>query len=361
MKNIIVLCGIGLLMFLFYSCKGNPVDNTNTTPVDSTNTTPVEVKPGSRNYTWDITELVSKAYTSVSLFEIWGTSPSNIWAVGEAGESAYGIYHYDGSSWKNGANPYIGGGLSSIWGSSADNIWVGNAGGLLYKYNGSEWSTYTQLVLSGYDMYCIQHLWGVSANEIYASGAKIYGTDPAEEIGIFKYNGSSWTRIDMPKIYKNCIKSYKDKNGDLLILSTEYGNGNMYLYSWTGTELKTLFYSNNSRLDVCRIGEKTIITYNNKIYDYNSGDVKLLYDLSSANGTVSIACGRSEKDIFLIELDDASVNSIYHFNGTDAVEIYKFDLGVYPVMGCLFEKDVYILLDDYYTGKTKILHGKLNE
>jgi len=355
MKSAVLFFIAGVLLLMFSSCKEKSVD------VETAEETPVEeVEPGSRNYTWDVTELECKTGATVSLFEIWGSSAYDIWAVGNASSPTYSVYHFDGSNWEYGIKP-DGDGFSSIWGSSSDNIWIGSAGGLLYKYNGSEWSLYTQLKLPEYDEYCVQHLWGASADEIYAAGAKINGDDPTEETGIFKYDGSTWSRITMPKVYKNCYKSYKDANGDLLFICMDFGNGNTTLYSWTGTELKTLFFSSNSRLDVCRIGEKIIIVYSNKIYDYNGGDIKLLNDFSSVTGTLSIACGRSEKDIFLILLDDSSVNSVYHYNGTDAVEAYKLNLGEYPMMGCIFEKDVYILICDYYTGKTKILHGKLNE
>jgi hypothetical protein len=350
MKNIIVLCGIGLLMFLFYSCKSNPVDTTNITPV--------EVKPGSRNYTWDITTLDIKSGEAALLRGIWGSGPSDIWAVGTGSWSYYGAWHFNGSTWQCGTTESTYG-QTAIWGSSPDNIWMGNGGGILFRYNGTKWAYYTRLKLPEYDDFCIQSIWGVSANEVYLIGAKVNGIDPTEEIGIFKFDGIAWKRVEMPKIYKNAEKIYKDKNGDLLFISSKFENNIITLYSWNGTELKTLLVSNNGNIDLKIIGGETIIVYENKMYKYNDGEIELLCDFNGVSNSLGISCGRSEKDIFGVY--NYGVGKVFHYNGTDVVEVYRLTSRVYACMGCIFEKDVYILVLDFNTGQTKILHGKLNE
>jgi hypothetical protein len=351
MKNIISLFGIAIIVFCIYSCKSNPAEP----PI----ITPVEVKPGSRDYTWDITTLQVKAGESAWLSEIWGSSPSDIWAIGSASMSYYGAWHFNGSTWQYGTTESTFS-QNTIWGSSSNNIWMGNGDGILWKFNGTNWVYFTRLKLPEYNQFSIQHMWGVSSKEIYLIGAKINGVDPTEEIGIFKFNGTQWARINMPKVFKNGYNVYKDIDGDILFLSTEYGHGTMNLYSWNGAELKTLLTSNNSRLSLRRVGDKTIIIFDNKLYEYNNGNLKLLNDFSSTTGVFYSTCGRNEKDIFIGRYN-GSARAIYHYNGSDIVEVYNLGTSLYPMQGIAFEKDVYIVLHDMNNGNPKILHGKLNE
>ena len=350
MKNIVFLFLLGLLIFTIYSCKSNPVDPP---PVK------VEVQPGSRNYTWDVTTLETDAGAYALICEIWGANPNDIWAVGDAGLSYYGAWHFNGSSWQYGTTTSTYG-QTAIWGSSSNNVWMGNGGGVLWRFNGSVWTYYTRLKLPNYEQFTIQRIWGVSEKEVYLIGAKINGPDPTEEIGIFKFNGSGWKRIDMPKIYKNGFQVVKDINGDLLFISTEYGNDKMTLYSWNGTELKILANSDSWTMLIKRIGERTMIVNEKKIYEYADGNMELVNDMSGLNRDFGITCGRNEKDMF-IGHGGFNSESIYHYNGTDVVEIYKLNPGVFPLQGCIFEKDVYILLFDSNIRKSKILHGKLKE
>src|SRR5882757_6161951 len=74
---------------------------------------------------------------------VWGTSASNVWAVGDGT-----ILHYDGATWA----PVAGGSgdaLFGIWGSSASDVWaVGNDGGqtpVILHYDGASWSSVPSL------------------------------------------------------------------------------------------------------------------------------------------------------------------------------------------------------------------------
>jgi hypothetical protein len=350
MKKMIIIICLPVLVLIMVCCKNNPAEP----PI----ITPVEVTPGSRNYTWDITTLDIEPRESSMLSEIWGTSPRDIWAVGTASLSRYGVWHFNGLNWQYGTNESTYG-QTAIWGSSPNDIWIGNSGGILFRYDGVKWKYYTQLKLPEYDNFCIQKIWGVSASEVYLIGAKINGYDPREEVGIFKFDGTTWTRIVMPKISKNGVAINKDKNGDLIFNCDEYENNRSTMYSWNGKELKILFVSNDGQLVMNRIGDSMMIVYGNKIYNYNKGDIKLVCDFAGVSESLGLTCGRNEKDIFGTYY--SGTGKIFHYNGSDLKEIYSLSPRVYPTRGFIFEKDVYILLQDFSTGKTKILHGKLND
>ena len=345
MKYRNIFLSISFLITLLISCKESIVDPEENLPA------------GRRDYIWDVTNLESPNGEGVWLSAIWGSSTQDIWAVGQASLSTYGIWHFNGTSWEK-YHQTPGGGLSGLWGTANNNIWLGNVGGLLWHFNGSEWVFHSKLKIEGYEEFCIQKIWGLSENEIYLLGAKTYGENPVEELGIFKYDGNSWKRINIPKLAKNGFVIYKDRAGDILFLTTEYGNNKISLYSWNGITLNTIFESENQRLQLRRLGEKTVIIYGNKIYQYVNGKPELIKDYSGVQGNLGFSCCRNENDIFL-GLYSGSVIKLNHFNGEDLAEIYPLPPGWYPLQGMIFENDVYIIISDLNSNKTKILHGKL--
>ncbi len=72
---------------------------------------------------------------------VWGTSATNLYAVGGSFQDTI-IIHYDGDSWKpieySGSNW-----LTDIGGLSADNIYITGKDGLLLHYDGSQWRKIT--------------------------------------------------------------------------------------------------------------------------------------------------------------------------------------------------------------------------
>ena len=81
---------------------------------------------------------VTPANSTKTLYGIWGTSPSNIYALGQDGA----ILHYDGTAWTaetSGTTEK----LNAIWGVTETNIYaVGENGTLLHKTAaGTTWGT----------------------------------------------------------------------------------------------------------------------------------------------------------------------------------------------------------------------------
>ena len=61
---------------------------------------------------------------------MWGTGPTNLWAVGYP-DVATGVSHWDGNSWTS----IDVGSLKDrygIWGSSASDVWIVGAGSILH-------------------------------------------------------------------------------------------------------------------------------------------------------------------------------------------------------------------------------------
>jgi hypothetical protein len=111
---------------------------------------------------------------NVSLYDVWGTSPNDVYAVGVDYTDGTGIIlHYNGTQWTV-MESGLQGGAYAIWGTSSSDIYVTSNNRILH-YDGTEWAS-----MSGGNFYA-QAIWGSSPNDIFA----VYD-------GIRHYNGSSW-------------------------------------------------------------------------------------------------------------------------------------------------------------------------
>lgn len=109
---------------------------------------------------------------------VWGSSGSDVWAVGNSGT----IIHFDGSDWSDWSLPGPGApDLWGVWGSSSTNVFfVGSGGNIVHYTDGATWDWRTVGTSSLYDV------WGSSASDVYAVGMD--GT-------ILHFNGSDWSPI----------------------------------------------------------------------------------------------------------------------------------------------------------------------
>jgi hypothetical protein len=119
-------------------------------------------------------EVPARVYT---LRGVWGSSASNVLAVGDSGVAL----RFDGGAWTRmttGTSVQ----LNDVWGTASNNVYAATASGRLLRYNGTAWSLVPGVQAPG----ALHAVWGTSAANIYAVG----------DGGIvFRYNGTSWQRI----------------------------------------------------------------------------------------------------------------------------------------------------------------------
>ena len=107
---------------------------------------------------WELESLYSDGNTGLN--SIWGSSETNIYAVGNEGT----ILKYDGANWSSDTSS-TSKTLNGIWGSGKSNIYaVGEEGTILYC-NGTNWSSVTSGTSN--TLYAI---WGSDESHIYAAG-----------------------------------------------------------------------------------------------------------------------------------------------------------------------------------------------
>ena len=122
---------------------------------------------------------------------VWGSSSSDVFAVGDpwldGSDLRFTILRWNGTIWQVMATPIVPGGksgkLHGVWGTSASNVYAVGADGVILRYNGSSW-----LVQNSGTTAHLYGVWGSSSSSVYAVG--LYGT-----ILNSTNSGSSWPSV----------------------------------------------------------------------------------------------------------------------------------------------------------------------
>ncbi|MFZ9888523.1 MAG: WD40/YVTN/BNR-like repeat-containing protein [Myxococcota bacterium] len=116
-----------------------------------------------------------------SVSGVWGSSPSDVYAVG--GGEAGAIYHFDGTEWGRVEHPAVPL-LVWVYGFGPDDVWaVGTRGGVLH-FDGNEWSRL--------DPGLSDDLWGVfghSPNDVWLVGGDVQLGPPV----LLHFDGTGFT------------------------------------------------------------------------------------------------------------------------------------------------------------------------
>jgi hypothetical protein len=158
--------------------------------------------PGKRIYTWSIDTLFNEWGEQTTLYDIWGSSPTNIYAVGHDAGFKGTMWHYDGVRW------------SMV--------------GLVPAYGGK---------ISG--AYELWRLFGFDSTNIYAVGERVYQTFSdkppyfLDSSFIIHFDGKYWTEERLPRRYAGLISIY-GMNPQRIYVGENYGM--IYQYdgkAWT--------------------------------------------------------------------------------------------------------------------------------
>jgi hypothetical protein len=149
------------------------------------------------------------------LSSVWGTSSSNVWAVGSGGI----ILHYDGTSWSSVPSGTTMG-LASVWGTSASDVWAVGAGGAMVHYDGTNWSAVPSAPVdlwgvwssSPSDIWVVSSRYGLPVQYtgpgslpsdpggiVFGPARAVWGTSPSDiwstttHGNIYRYDGSTWS------------------------------------------------------------------------------------------------------------------------------------------------------------------------
>ncbi|MEW6654766.1 MAG: hypothetical protein AB1394_15040, partial [Bacteroidota bacterium] len=311
-----------------------------------------EPPAGRRDYVWKVTE-IKPGNESLTLTDIWGDSPKNIWAVGSSSYTATSIWHFNGKQWRCDSIPrYVQ--PTAIWGSSPNEVWLGNINSTIWKYNGTSWSRFGEYKIDGFDFTGFGGMTGNAYNNIYAVGATQNNTTLNYKAIIAHYNGFTWQFENVPTTKVGLANVVIDtKTGNLVISGLTFENKvfTSRLFYWDTKELIELL-ADQGYSNVIKLGDEVFATMNSKIYKYENKKLVLWKDNSTTSIYGNIICGRSRNDFFI-----GSSEGIKHYNGNDFVTVYD-KTNLQAIEGVIFEKEVF-MIHNSREGKNYVVHGKL--
>jgi hypothetical protein len=128
--------------------------------------------------------------TNLNLWGVWGVAADDVWTVGGDGFMRPPVMcHYDGSAWEVVDLPgtdTMSRALFKIWGVDANDIWAVGHRGLIFHWDGSDWTEQT----SGTSLDLIS-LWGTGPDNVLAVGGR-------SDAVVLRYDGAQWSAMEMP-------------------------------------------------------------------------------------------------------------------------------------------------------------------
>jgi len=116
------------------------------------------------------------------VYDIWMASETDGYLVGKGGM----VMHFDGADWNVvdlGTTQHF----RLVWGSSEDDVYIG--GDALLHFDGVSWSE-----VGPEGPRYVADIWGSSASDVYAAA-------PGTSEGVYHYDGTAWTLLDIPMEY----------------------------------------------------------------------------------------------------------------------------------------------------------------
>lgn len=120
-----------------------------------------------------------------ALLSIWGTSASDIWAVGADTRDGSGpvVLHHDGTSWTRRPTGQTGGVLWWVFGFAGGPVYTGGEGGVILRLDGD---TFTPMTTPGTGT--VFGIWGASPDDMWAVG----GDSDARGGFAWRLRGDAW-------------------------------------------------------------------------------------------------------------------------------------------------------------------------
>lgn len=338
--KILFALSLAILLFLLNTCSENPVNGD-------------DVQPGRRDYTWTVDTL----FLPFNFFtDITGTSPTDVWACGPGGDLDKTFYHFDGQNWKTDliSRPFSPVSVSSI---SANSAWSGGQMGMIWKFNGSQWSQKYQHDVNGNYNMTFQSTKISSANKILVAG--YYFANPEYWGIILSYNGTIWTQLDIAQIRTTFADIEMSDNGKIYlwgVTNEQFGESRYQFYELEGDNL-TEIYNGSQNTDaeygsLLQLGDKTYFIIGYDFFSYNGNTFTKIGRISDDPKFLNVGWGRNEKDIFLGMRD-----GVAHYNGENTVYLYQSSENIFVREGIVFDSEVFFI--GRVNGNNLMVHGKL--
>ena len=299
-----------IFLFLLFTLLNLSCNKTITEPEDT---------PGRRDYVWTVDTLTVPNNDLFYLFSLWGSSLTDIWAVGSGSTALVTLWHYDGVTWSRNTSS-LSSNLMSVYGFAQNDVYACDApGNGVYHYNGTQWTNvYTYNDSKTY--LGLNSIWGDARNNIFAVG----GIDTVETSNykgaILHYDGNTWSVVSISDYRVGFAGMRRGSNASnkYYLMATRFestGDTNK-IYEYDGKDLKE-FYSGQLTASVNDINNNAYVCIGKNIYKYQDDTLVVWKDFSST-AHIGRVWGRSEIDFVTV-----GSNGLTHYNGTDLITLYQ--------------------------------------
>ena len=245
--------------------------------------------------------IVMDSGTTEQLNSVWGSSCSNVFAVGYKGT----ILRYNGSTWST-MNSGTSMGLNGIWGSSATNVFAVGWSGTILHWDGNTWTA-----MNSGTQRDLNAVWGNAANSVFAVGGMQ---------AITYWNGHTWTPMTTPELESNFTAVWGTAYNNVYVVGSD---GDIYHFdgtSWTKmtsdtpNTLNAIWGSSASDIWAAGILDSSKVHYNGSAWSH-SGMPNLNYYMG--------LWGTSDSNIYLAgyAMTNSGIIKLYNGNGWSSLSI----------------------------------------
>jgi hypothetical protein len=137
---------------------------------------------------------------SQALLSVWGTSSSDVWAVGSDVADGTGplVLRYDGSGWTR-LPTGDAGDLWWVFGFAAGPVLLGGSGGRILRYQGGAFEAQTTPGTS-----TVYGIWGARPDDVWAVGG-----DGAAGAFAWHFDGGEWSDVSLPGELRDTTSLFK--------------------------------------------------------------------------------------------------------------------------------------------------------
>ncbi|MCL4551746.1 MAG: hypothetical protein M1495_24625, partial [Bacteroidetes bacterium] len=337
MKKKIFAAVISLVLLVLSSCNSNPLE--------------APVVPMTRDYVWSVDTILNYAYMN----KLWGSSPRDVWAIGQPGIWSKSIWHFNGTNWStdNVVRSFV---PHSIYGFSVNNIiWIGGSSGKIWNNQSGYWKEAAVLTKDGHSDIVFDNMWGDSPNGFYAFGAYTDENLLYNNSVIAHYTGSNWDMQNTDGLQGIVERFYKNKPDEKFYVQTYKIGGGQYpdstlIYEYIQGKYNKIYgsiWTQGLQADISLINGEVYFVLGNEIAKRVNNQFQTFLRVDNPNFYQRI-WGRNSKDIFLLMTD-----GLAHYDGTDIEYLFHFNkprTQIYIGGAALFDYEVFFLADEFSTG-----------
>ncbi len=291
----------------------------------------VEITPPKdpRTYSWTADTIAYPGFFQTLMYDMWGSSPKDVYVVGHASENDGVMWHYDGNKWNDVILSQSKGGqipgafdLTTVFGINNLDIYAAGSSirinpnpppnfidsSLIIHYDGTAWRK-----VNVYNGGSLRDIQGSSASNIIAGGR--YNT-------LYSFNGSAWQ--------KDSIDIQVPAGRSFHIESVNAGANVSYLVGYRSFEdMSDLTYYFFEKVNAVwlkkdstnfgKFGEELFRSPSGALYSVGQGGVYKYVENSWTNifnitsAYIYGIWGTSDDNIFIA----GNFGTVYHFNGAD--------------------------------------------